>query len=422
MPDNTETSPAHEGSSDINVSSDGGGYDIRTMMDISQTEEGRTYEDDGGMGEDIQDEGVEGDSNDPPYVEESDFDEESTSEESEIDREDGEEISEDDRAKENSIKFKDGDKEVSISKDAEVEIKIDGKKETMTLQEALSNASGNIHIGRETARLGRERKTFETERKEFNDEAMQVRANAEALLEIRDPYELCEYIAELKGGDADKLYQEMINSTVEHIKRYKDMTPREIQLERENRKYKREQKAREAREKVEKSTQEQAQKREQLESTLSEEGFTMDDFLKTVDELQEKAKNGEQLGFDLDSLENPTEDDIIDYMVAKSLEDRITKGVSEINEKLLEDTEFIEKAQKAILKTESLAGRMSQTEITEFLRKALELDNKALGENLSRKVKESQTKSKPVTSHEQEDGNIGDMTSIEELLERQRNV
>jgi len=390
-------------------------YDLSSMMEITRqnqddddTDSEQDSETDTSVSddEDFEDADESDDLEGDDSSEEDDFGEEST-----------------DRDKTTSTKdqvtFKVGDKEVSVSKDAEVEIKVDGKRETITLQEALNQASGGINVSREINRVKERETKLETQISQFKEETAKVNANAEALLEIKDPYELCEFICDLKGGDPDQLLEEMIKSTVEHLNRYKNMSDRELQLDRENRKFKREQRAREATEKVQKETATRTQQETQLVESLEAEGFTKEDFFSTIDELQEKAKNGEELGFDLDTIENPTEDDIIDYMVAKDLDDRVVESLSEINENLLEDDDFIGKAKQAILRTESLSGKMSQTEVTNFLEQALQLDNKALGESLSKKAKDAN--SKKVSSREQEDEDEGP-GSLADLNEMLRNV
>ena len=421
MSEETGTSQSHTPTMQI---SNEGDYDVSTMMDITHANqesegdsdgENRTANevfDDSNTEEDVSSDEVLSDSDDSEELEgdagpetDDSFDEEESRESQEA---------------RDEFSFEVDGKEVKVPKDAEVELKIDGKKEKMTLQEALNQASGKIHVHRELNRV-RERETkLETSISDFRAETAKVNANAEALLEIKDPYELCEYICDLKGGDPDQMFQDMLRNTVEHYQRYSKMTETELQQDRKLRRYERMERQRNAELKQSEAVKASTQKEQQLVETLKEEGFEKEQFFSTLDELKQKADNGEELGFGLDSIENPTEDDIIDYMAAKDLHDRVTNGVTKLSADLTSDTAFIEKAKQALLRYESLSGKMNQAEVDSFVRQALELDNKALSESLSRKAKKA--KSKPVNSQEQEFDEDEGPGSLEELNNSLRNL
>lgn len=395
--------PASVASPEINVGETG--YDVNAMMEASIAET------------DAEENGQDS----PPLSDTSDDDEDTEASYGDEDSDDSDSGVEAKKIDPNeSIKIKAGDKEIAVPKDGEVEVKINGKVETMSLQEALNKASGNIHVERETARLGRERKEFHTEKETFHKEAAQVNANAEALLEMQDPYELCEYICELKGGDPEKLFEEMIANTLKHLEMYRGMTPRERQLANENRKFKRMEKARTAEKKTEETQQQLAAKRVEVESSLTESGFNMGDFNNTLSELHELIQSGKEAGYGFDDLESPTEEDVINYMIAKDLDNRVISGIKALAPKLSADVEFVNKVKSAIIKTETLHGKMSPTEVNTFLKEALKLDNKALSENLNKKVSAKGTNSKLVNSHEQEDDADEGFDSLDEMMEASR--
>lgn len=403
---------AHAGESNI-VSSEGN-YDLRAMQELSIEDSDSDTEQDNPVEAESQTDTQDVDPNDG---EDREYDNDSDDDNSDFRTEDNKVQQEQPKEK---VTLKDGDKDVSISKDAKIEVKIDGKKEMMTLQEVINNASGSVHVSRETARLGREKKEFSTRKEAFDKETAQVNANAAALLEIKDPYELCEYICDLKGGDPDALFNDMVKNTVEALNRYKDMTDRELEQERELRKLRRDAKTREVSERVSNEAKSRTEKITNLNSTLEKEGFKLDDFQNTISEMQEAINNGEELGFGLDTIEKPTENDIIDYMIAKQLDNRVMDAISKVNTALADDHEFITKTKKSILKTESLYGKMSEAEVATFIKEAFKVSNKALSENLSKKV--NQTKSKTVYSKEQEEDDEGPDT-LEELRESfRRNI
>lgn len=318
------------------------------------------------------------------------------------------------------IEVRQGDKVLKLDKDSEVSVKIDGKVEKMSLQEVLNKASGVVNVERENSRLGRERKQLETKIQEFEQETMAINANAQALLDITDPMEFCEYYASLKGMNAQKVYEQMVDNVAKHLERLGSMTPRELELERENRAYRRQQKAAAAKQKVQESQQQRQQTKEALENELKSEGLTGEDYLSALEELKEKINKGESLGEYLDNLKTITEADIVDYAVERMLNKRITSAVQSVNKELLTDTDFVKKISAAVYKTERLHGKMSDAEVAQVVKRAVEIDNKKLSENLVRKVKSKATTSQSVTSHKQ-DEDEGPAT-LEEYYERNRRI
>lgn len=399
---------------DIQVNDDTG-YDISTMAEITRQNQEEGTNDD--PEQNLQDSTGGSDSDDPSDLEGDAGNEENAETAKENDIEDDgfdDEHKPEKPSDKDLITLKNGEKEVKVPKDAEVEIKINGKMEKMSLQEALNNASGQIHVSREIQRVQKREKDFENQKATFDERVQKVNANAQALLEIKDPYELCEYICDLKGGDPDELFNEMLRTTAKYAQEYSKMSEREIQLERENRKYKRMQRQKEAETKVQQETTERTAREQNLKAQLEEESFTVDDYLSTIDEIIEKRKKGEEVGYGIDENENPTEDDIIDYMIQRDLDVRVTEGITNVQEGMLEDEKFVERIKKAVLGTELLHGKMSQAEVTKFVEAALDTDNKALSESLREKAKKA--KSQKVNSQGQEDEDEGP-GSLEELFE-----
>lgn len=391
-------------------------YDISTMIALTeQAEKEEGNFNDGFEGEDS-DRDVQVRENAESEDDSEDVEDDFSSEE-----DDGfdDEASTEDKPARDEITFEVDGKEVKVAENAEVEIRINGKKEKMTLREALNNASGNIHVGREINRVKAREQKLEENIGQFRQQTQQVEANAKALMEIKDPYELCEYICDLKGGDPDQLFNDMLRTTAEYAQKYSQMSPKEIEMERKLRKYEREERHRKAKEEVAKKTQQKEAQNNDLKESLTEAGFEMNDFLSTIDELVEKQRNGEEAGFGLDEIEKPTHDDIIEYMIARDLDNRVSEGIRGLNESLLDDFGFVNRVKKAVIGTELLHGKMDQTEVNSFIKAALNKDNKALSESLRRKA--NQAESKKVNSREQEDEEGGPQT-LDDLYESMRNL
>lgn len=313
---------------------------------------------------------------------------------------------------EDFITVKDGEKDRKISRDAKVEVKINGKKESMTLQEALNKASGAINVERENTRLGREKKTFEDTVKRFKEEASIVNGHAQALLDMEDPYEFCEYYAALKGLNPDEVYKSMIERTFKVVEEWSEMTPRERQLQMELRKHKRLEKQNNARARLENDTREAATKRDKILNSVKSAGLDPEEYESALAELAEKAANGESLG-DLDKVENLTEHDVIKYAILSNTNKRVLNAVTTLGgEETAKDTNFISKLVKALTKSESLHGKFTDTEVSQFVKEAMELDKKTLRENLSKKVEQKKTASKSVNSRKQEEDEEDDEYDI----------
>lgn len=419
-PDMNEAPVNGDGGSDIQISGEMG-MDIRQLHEITLAEDAEN--DDTGGAKSVS--GVDGKSDEPQeFHKEAKGDDGDRVQESDshVDEDYGDEENisgrESHRGDDRVIGKQDG-KDVDLSPDTTFSIKVNGKMEDVTLGEVLKTASAGVHYQRELSQIGRDRKKLEGERDDFYAESKAISAKAEAIMSAEDPYDVAQLIAEMKGEDPDKVFNEMINNTVSAIKRWKEMSPRERAQERELRKYKREELKRNAEKTTHEKTQAATQKRETLTEDLKGFGFEFSDFQNALSEIQELSQNGEELGFGLDDAENIDEDDIIGWMVEKDIWERLESAVEPINPKLLDDEEFTTRARKAIYKVESLHGKMTEAEVTQFINGAIEEETKATSESLSRKAKR-RTTSKPAHSREQDDDD--GPVNIQEYMDSMRNL
>lgn len=379
------------------------GYDLRAMRELS-VEDGE----DSTITEDTPEQ--EPSDNLPEETEQS-FENEDTDESFEDPENEAKEVE--------KIQFKDGENEVGVSKDAKVEITVDGKKEVLTLQEALNRASGATNISRETSRLGRERKRFEQEREAYNAEVKKVSENAEYILQnANDPHSFVEALAELKGEDPETLLHQLVEGTVNYIKEYNEMTPRERELAKRVREADRKQKRIDAQEAIAKRDSEKTQKVQSLTKELEKSGFQYQDFENALEELTERIQNEEELGFGLDEVDQLAEPDVIRWMTERDISNRLEEAVKVVNPKLSEDKEILERARTAIGKTEALYGKMSIQEVQQLLKAFVEQEKKVLSENLSKKA-QSRSNSESVNSQDQEDDEF-DAISPDEYFARKR--
>lgn len=320
-----------------------------------------------------------------------------------------------------SIKF--GDKEYKVPKEGEVTLTIDGKKETLPLQEVFNRASGAIHIERKTSELGRREKQFREVEEGFKTRVRQIETDLSALRELEDPYEICEYVAALQGKDSNKVFEEMVQKTVNFLERRSRMTPDQIEIERENRRLKMFVKKAESEKKLQEEESLKAQKAAQLDQDLQEYELTKEDFVNAIEEIREKLANGEEIDLGLDKDEPITKDTIIDYLIAKDLKNRINTAVTSVNSELQNDSEFMREVERAVVLAESLTGKLSEAELKKVIQARITQTKKATSENLSKKARQ-RSKSEPVNSLEQdeEDDEGLDVTNLQEYFSAMRNV
>jgi hypothetical protein len=321
-------------------------------------------------------------------------------------------------APEKVVKLKDGEKEVVASRDALVDVKINGKVESLPLQEVINRASGAINVERANAEIGRERKTFKQEQENYYGEVAKINANVQAILNTDDIFEMAEYAGALYGMDPEAVSEKILTLAYDKLVKLQEMTPRERELEKQNRVYLREQKFRQAQEQSLNQKTEQESKRNETLSLLEEEGFTLSDFQNGLDELSSKIKNNEPIGFGLDEVKEINENTVIDYLIVKDVNTRIVTELESQNKEMASDQDFTDKVLRALLKAESLNGKFEPSEVTLFIKEALRLEGKAVKESLTKSVEQS-TNSQSTSSKAEKDEE-SEIVTFEQLFESLR--
>lgn len=382
-----------------------GNYDIQKMMDISAEE---TAEHDAAPKNKT--------TTQVPEQKASDTETDPDNQEVEVKEDDVEVTTETEESKD-QVAFKAGDKEYKLPKDAQVSVKVNGKMETISLQEALNRASGGINIDKANREIAKSKKEFETQLGKFKEESRLVNTHAQALLDIEDPMEFAEYYANLKGLNADEVFEGMIKKTVDFIESWSQMTPNEQKLQRENRKLRRVEKYRTAQERLHSSEVESNKGRERLLKTITTNGLTEEDFVESANELKAKLDAGEDLGDGLDEVEEFTEKEIVKYALNKKAADRINNVLGSISKDLASDSTLVSKLRQALVKAEALHGKFSESDVKVFVKQAIDFDNKKLSESLSKTA--SRVKSEQVSSRKRVDDE-GDDITLDEFQERMR--
>lgn len=279
---------------------------------------------------------------------------------------------------------KDGEKSLKIPKGAMVDIKVDGKIETVPLKEILNRASGAIHIEKETSRLGRERKALEVERNQWQQKAQTVKENMDTLQELianSGPEEVAAYFAHLKGEDPNVMFNSIIQNALKYAEQFKDLTEREIQLLNENRKYKLNQIIASKKAATAETKQAQEAERQQMVEEMRKRNISPEDWNKYTAEMLARAKSGE---IDPD-VSSPK--DVFDYIDGRKREIKVESAITSVNKALLRDSEFKTRVAEAVVVIEASRRRvMSPDEIKSLVKFAAKENNVALSDALNQKA------------------------------------
>lgn len=292
------------------------------------------------------------------------------------------------------IKTKNGE-EVKFSRSDKVIVPINGKLEEVPLADVIDKASGNIHLDREFSRLHTEKKDFEKHKTEFHQTESSVTENLEMLRTIAEhgsPNDFIYYYASLSGQNPEAVLQKLTENVIQYLERQEKMTPRERELEAENRKYKFAQILTQKRGEESKKQQALREEGAKVETRLKQEALTWDDWEKAALEIKERLERKELPERQYNAH------DVVDYAVFKRHNDKVSKAIERVNKEFLKDPDFFDRVSKGVARTEHVTGkRLSSKETRRFVRALLAKNVDALSENLSKKV-DRQNKTGKTTS------------------------
>lgn len=305
-------------------------------------------------------------------------------------------------------------KGVKVSKEALVDLKVDGKIEQVTVQEAINRASGAIALDRKHTELGRERAALIKEREKFEEETQLTNDNLSALQEIAQngtPEDFVQYYGALTGKDPGALLEKIISNAIDYAQRFSAMTDTERMLYNENRKYKFQQNLQKITQQRVAKKQAFDQERATVESALTSDGLSFKDFLEAAKDVRQQIEKGTLQG-QYSAL------DIVEYAGWLKTDTSVKEGISSVNKALLGDVEFVNRVTRAIHKTQQADGeRMSPVEIRKFVQRASDAQKKGISESLNKKVarhnKSGKTNSKIASSRNQENKSAEAVTLAE---------
>jgi hypothetical protein len=191
------------------------------------------------------------------------------------------------------VKHKDSDLELDLN--IELPVKVNGKAESVKLQDALARYSSQKHLDDLYHKIKKEREEFHSQR----DGLQSIAKKAKEALSQKDFRSFMEMVAQATGEDATQLYQTTVDNLRSQLEEAARLSPEERAmkaLQEENEYYKRKETAAQKEAESRKTFEETSKKVEQV---MSQTGMSQADFVKSYDELVE-------LGYKPDAIDADT--------------------------------------------------------------------------------------------------------------------
>jgi hypothetical protein len=252
---------------------------------------------------------------------------------------------------------KKGDENLELTGTTEIQIKVNGKLETVKVEDLVSQYNGSVVYNKKFEALSKERKSLETEKGQFES----VLTDVMSAIEAQDLDLLLRTAAKqmrLSDEQAETAIQNYYKSAIERIKSFESLTPAERELQ----KYKTQEKQREYLSKREEQfkTAEQAknQMTERISTIMQRSNIDTETFISRYEELHAFAKENPQVQITPESVENyhldciryETADNVIKSLPPKTIpEAQVAETQDFIRNTLLEDPSLTEKDLSEIL-------------------------------------------------------------------------
>lgn len=279
-------------------------------------------------------------------------------------------------------KSKDG-KTYKVPKDAIIEVKVDGKIESLPLQEIMNRASGASNLDKKYREYAEKEKAHVEKVRAFEKQAEEANDNLKMIMNIAQngtPEDLAQYYGLLTGQEPSKILQDLLERTISYADQFSQMTDRERDLYNENRKFKFQQELVKMKQGREAQTQALTQEKAEVEQALKDRGLTMEDFFQTAHEIRGRLEKGELQG-KFSAL------DIVEMAAASRLDKNVKSAIRTVNKSLLFNSDFVKRISKAVAAAEAASGEgFSVEEVQNLVRSVMEEKKKGLSESLSRKV------------------------------------
>lgn len=274
------------------------------------------------------------------------------------------------------LRLHSGEESYELPLDIKVPVKVDGKMEEVSLQEALSRYSQQKHLDKLYQDYKQKSSSFEKEQAKIK----QTMANLTDLLtNKKDVRGFIEAVAEPLGLDPNTVYSDLVGKLEAQAEEAFLLSPEEKkarQVEQELSYYKRKMEA-------QKTEAQEAQTRQQLESSveqlLTQNQMQKADFVKGYDDLI-------KLGFNAESI---TPEQIGIYHKNLKTIERVETKLAEKNPELAQDTALIEKLATYAIQTNATAEEIDLAIEELYSTEAEKKLAKKVNKSLSKAAKET---------------------------------
>lgn len=136
------------------------------------------------------------------------------------------EVEEVETARVNTLKFTSGEQEFEVPEDAEIEIKVDGEVQKVSLKEVRNGLSGQQAIAKRFSALDAKTKAVEQREAYFE----QSKGRMKELLEAGKPADAMAFVFKEVGISPEAAFVQMFDQVLPQLKQYMDLTPQQREL------------------------------------------------------------------------------------------------------------------------------------------------------------------------------------------------
>jgi len=281
------------------------------------------------------------------------------------------------------IKALDGDEELNLSRELKVPVKVDGKSESVELQELINNYSGSVNWNKKFGELGQEKQKFDARVDGVQKSVRQVHD----LVQQGKAQEAIEFIAETMGADPLEMWRNTVKQVEQQLHETEVLSEeerrvRDLQEELDYRK------RRDAQASAKAAEQQEAQEIEHRVTEVQQKyGMDNESFVQTYDLILEAGA--------------ATEDDLTPEFVGQVYQDMQTK--ERVKSVIDHAVPELEDKDKAVLDLFQVALRDPDLTDQELKQIAAEVYGTESAKRLSRKVEKLQNKSEKTVKNPMKD-------------------
>ena len=281
------------------------------------------------------------------------------------------------------IKALDGDEELNLSRELKVPVKVDGKSESVELQELINNYSGSVNWNKKFGELGQEKQKFDARVDGVQKSVRQVHD----LVQQGKAQEAIEFIAETMGADPLEMWRNTVKQVEQQLHETEVLSEeerrvRDLQEELDYRK------RRDAQASAKAAEQQEAQEIEHRVTEVQQKyGMDNESFVQTYDLILEAGA--------------ATEDDLTPEFVGQVYQDMQTK--ERVKSVIDHAVPELEDKDKAVLDLFQVALRDPDLTDQELKQIAAEVYGTESAKRLSRKVEKLQNRSEKTVKNPMKD-------------------